>query len=78
MTIKIEISSTGLREHIAKTITKEIVKTGLKEKQVWYNEEAIQTELENAEIGRLFRCWLKNVWPLPQLHSLQSRLLRKH
>ena len=46
----------------------------IKEKQIWYNEAAIQTELENAEVGRLVRCWLKNVWPLPQLRSLQSRL----
>lgn len=28
----------------------------------------------DAEVGKLVRCWLKNVWPLPQLRSLQSRL----
>lgn len=60
--------------YAVRTIAKEIVKTGIKEKQIWYNEAAIQTELENAEVGRLVRCWLKNVWPLPQLRSLQSRL----
>ena len=80
MKIKIEIDSgmISLWEYAVRTITKEIVKTGIKEKQVWYNEEAIQTELENAGAGRLIRCWLKNVWPLPQLHSLQSQLSHQH
>lgn len=74
--IKIEIDSGMIspREYAVRTIAKEIVKTGIKEKQIWYNEAAIQTELENAEVGKLVRCWLKNVWPLPQLRSLQSRL----
>ena len=74
--IKIEIDSGMIspREYAVRTIAKEIVKTGIKEKQIWYNEAAIQTELENEEVGRLVRCWLKNVWPLPQLRSLQSRL----
>lgn len=74
--IKIEIDSGMIspREYAVRTIAKEIVKTGIKEKQIWYNEVAIQTELENAEVGRLVRCWLKNVWPLPQLRSLRSRL----
>lgn len=76
MKIKIEIDSGMIspREYAVRTIAKEIVKTGIKEKQIWYNEAAIQTELENAEVGRLVRGWLKNVWPLPQLRSLQSRL----
>ena len=75
MKIKIEIDSSTIRprEYAVRTITKEIVKTGIKEKQVWYNEEAIQTELENAGTGRLVRCWLKNVWPLPQLRILRSK-----
>ena len=66
MKIKIEIDSGMIspREYAVRTIAKEIVKTGIKEKQIWYNEE----------VGRLVRCWLKNVWPLPQLRSLQSRL----
>lgn len=61
MKIKIEIDSgmISLREYAVRTIAKEIVKTGIKEKQIWYNEAAIQTELENAEVGRLVRCWLK-------------------
>jgi hypothetical protein len=25
-------------------------------------------------VGRLVRCWLKNVWPLPQLRLLRWRL----
>ena len=76
MKIKIGIDSGMIspREYAVRTIAKEIVKTGIKEKQIWYNEAAIQTELENAEVGRFVRCWLKNVWPLPQLRSLQSRL----
>lgn len=76
MKIKIEIDSGMIspREYAVRTIAKEIVKTGIKEKQIWYNEAAIQTELENAEVGKLVRCWLKNVWPLPRLRSLQSRL----
>lgn len=44
------------REYAVRTIAKEIVKTAIKEKRVWYNEEAIQTELENAEVGRLVKC----------------------
>lgn len=66
--------SSRIAAYAVRTIAKEIVKTGIKEKQIWHNEAAIQTELENAEVGRLVRCWLKNVWPLPQLRSLQSRL----
>ena len=73
MRIKIEISGIGLREHVAKIIARQIVKTGIKEKQKWYNEEAIQCELNN--MGTI---WIRNVWPLPQLHSLQSRLSRLH
>ena len=59
MKIKIEIDSGMIspREYAVRTIAKEIVKTGIKEKQIWYNEAAIQTELENAEVGRLVRCW---------------------
>lgn len=80
MKIKIEIDSNliSLREYVVRAIAKEIAKTGIKEKQIWYNEAAIQTELENAEIGRPVKCWLKNVWPLPQLHSLKSRLSHLH
>mgnify|MGYP007047923450 CR=1 FL=1 len=80
MKIKFEIDSGMIspREYAVRTITKEIVKTAIKEKQVWYNEEAIQTELENAGAGRLVRCWLKNVWPIPQLRSLQSQLSHRH
>ena len=80
MKIRIEIDSNLIspREYAVRTITKEIAKAGIKEKQIWYNEAAIQTELENAEIGRLVKCWLKNVWPLPQLHSLKSRLSHLH
>lgn len=80
MKIKIEIDSNliSLREYVVRAIAKEIAKTGIKEKQIWYNEAAIQTELENAEIGRLVKCWLKNAWPLPQLHSLKSRLSHLH
>lgn len=61
MKIKIEIDSGMIspREYAVRTIAKEIVKTGIKEKQIWYNEAAIQTELKNAEVGRLVRCWLK-------------------
>lgn len=61
MKIKIEIDSGMIspREYAVRTIAKEIVKTGIKEKQIWHNEAAIQTELENAEVGRLVRCWLK-------------------
>jgi len=66
------------REYAVRTIAKEIVKTEIKEKRVWYNEEAIQTELENAEVGRLVKCWMKNVWPLPQLRLLQSQLSHRH
>lgn len=80
MKIKIEIDSGMIspREYAVRTIAKEIVKTAIKEKRVWYNEEAIQTELENAEVGRLVKCWMKNVWPLPQLHLLQSQLSHRH
>jgi hypothetical protein len=80
MKIKIEIDGgiVSPREYAVRTITKEIVKTGIKEKQVWYNEEAIQTELENAGDGRLVRCWLKNVWPLPQLRLLRCQVLHRH
>lgn len=48
MKIKIEIDSGMIspREYAVRTIAKEIVKTGIKEKQIWYNEAAIQTELE--------------------------------
>lgn len=66
------------REYAVRTIVKEIVKTEIKEKRVWYNEEAIQTELENAEVGRLVKCWMKNVWPLPQLRLLRSQLSHRH
>lgn len=66
------------REYAVRTIAKEIVKTEIKEKRVWYNEEAIQTELENAEVGRLVKCWMKNVWPLPQLRLLRSQLSHRH
>ena len=66
------------REYAVRAIAKEIVKTAIKEKRVWYNEEAIQTELENAEVGRLVKCWMKNVWPLPQLRLLQSQLSHRH
>lgn len=66
------------REYAVRTIAKEIVKTEIKEKRVWYNEEAIQTELENAEFGRLVKCWMKNVWPLPQLRLLRSQLSHRH
>ena len=95
MRIKIEISGIGLREHVAKIIARQIVKTGIKEKkkkiiarqivktgikekQKWYNEEAIQCELNNMGTIKLVKCWIRNVWPLPQLHSLQSRLSRLH
>ena len=78
MTIKIEISGIGLREHVAKIIARQIVKTGIKEKQKWYNEEAIQCELNNMGTIKLVKCWIRNVWPLPQLHSLQSRLSHLH
>lgn len=66
------------REYAVRTIAKEIVKTEIKEKRVWYNEEAIQTELENTEVGRLVKCWMKNVWPLPQLRLLRSQLSHRH
>lgn len=66
------------REYAVRTIAKEIVKTEIKEKRVWYNEEAIQTELENAEVGRLVKCWMKNVWPLPKLRLLRSQLSHRH
>ena len=48
MKIKIEIDSGMIspREYAVRTIAKEIVKTGIKKKQIWYNEAAIQTELE--------------------------------
>ena len=80
MKIKIEIDSGMIspREYAVRTIAKEIVKTGIKEKQIWYNEAAIQTELENAEVGRPVRCWMKNVWPLPQLRLLRSQLSHRH
>lgn len=69
MIIKIEIEGNMIspREYAVRTITKEIVKAGIKEKQVWYDEEAIRHEFDDARVGRLVRCWLKNVWPLPQL-----------
>ena len=46
MKIKIEIDSGMIspREYAVRTIAKEIVKTGIKEKQIWHNEAAIQTE----------------------------------
>lgn len=80
MKIKIEIDSGMIspREYAVRTIAKEIVKTAIKEKRVWYNEEAIQTELENAEVGRLVKCWTKNVWPLPQLRLSRSQLSHRH
>lgn len=80
MKIKIEIDSGVIspREYAVRTIAKEIVKIGIKEKQIWHNEAAIQTELENAEVGRLVKCWIKNVWPLPQLRSLRLKLLHRH
>lgn len=78
MRIKIEISGIGLREHVAKIIARQIVKTGIKEKQKWYNEEAIQCELNNMGTIKLVKCWIRNVWPFPQLHSLQSRLSHLH
>lgn len=80
MKIKIEIDGGAInpREYAVRTIAKEIAKTGIKEKQIWYNEAAIQTELENAEAGRLVKCWIKNVWPLPQLRLLRSQLSHRH
>ena len=60
MKIKIEIDSGMIspREYAVRTIAKEIVKTGIKEKQIWYNEAAIQTELENAEVKLVgWRCF---------------------
>ena len=78
MRIKIEISGIGLREHVAKIIARQIVKTGIKEKQKRYNEEAIQCELINICIIKLVKCCIRIVWPLPQLHSLQSRLSHLH
>ena len=79
MKIKIELEGDmiSLREYAVRTITKEIVKTGIKEKQTWYNEEAIRHEFDDAGVGRLVRCWLKNVWPLPQLRLLRWRLLHR-
>lgn len=76
MKIKIEIDSgvISLREYAVRTITKEIIKTGIKEKQIWHNEEAIRHEFDDAGVGRLVRCWLKSVWPLPQLRLLQWKL----
>ena len=50
----------------------------IKEKQKWYNEEAIQCELNNMGTIKLVKCWIRNVWPLPQLHSLRSRLSHLH
>ena len=43
MKIKIEIDSGMIspREYAVRTIAKEIVKTGIKEKQIWYNEAAL-------------------------------------
>lgn len=80
MHIKIEIDCkpVSLREYVAKTIAKEIVKKVLKEKQERYREEPIIHELENASTVRLIKCWLKNVWPLPQLYLLQGWLSRQH
>ena len=79
MHIKIEIDCkpVSLRKYVVKTIAKEIVKKVLKEKQEWYREESIIHELEDASTGRLIKCWLKNVWPLPQLHPLQCWLSRQ-
>ena len=65
MHIKIEIDckTVNLRKYVAQTITKEVVKILYKREQKWYKEEPIEYELENASIGRLIKCWLKNVWP---------------
>ena len=38
----------------------------------------IQCELNNMGTIKLVKCWIRNVWPLPQLHSLRSRLSHLH
>lgn len=43
MRIKIEISGIGLREHVAKIIARQIVKTGIKE-----NKSGITKKLSSA------------------------------
>lgn len=80
MKIRIEIEGgiVSLREYAVRAITKGIVETGLEEKQVWYNAAAIQQELAGASAGKLVKCWLKNVWPLPQLRLLRCQVLHRH
>ena len=76
MKIRIEIDSNliSLREYAVKNIKEEITKIGREEKGIWHNAAAVRQELVGAGAGKLVKCWLKNVWPLPQLHSLRSRL----
>lgn len=76
MKIKIELEGNmiSLREYAVRNITEKITKRGREEKGIWYNAAAVRQELVGAGAGKLVKCWLKNAWPLPQLHSLRSRL----
>lgn len=80
MLVKIEIDSSkvSLREYVVQTVAKEIVKIFEKEKNEYLRMEPIVGALRNASVSRLVKCWLKNVWPLPQLRLLRCQLSRRH
>lgn len=63
MTIKIEISSTGLREHIIRTIAEMGTRVYMRETGKYLEVEALAGALREKSALGLLKQWVRLVWP---------------